>query len=158
MQWSFYKQLLADNEDGDDDGTMVFRMRVIMTRPLIQYLSTSRQYLLTTKGGAGPDPRGYLPHLLYFPTLLFGEHLLYFIYSMKYDIVLHIAYIPGLIFYLTHVRSLSCNLFSLLVSQIVYVFQSNLKFAKIPKLKHGVRSEVKLKFKQKLLAEGTQLG
>ena len=150
MQWSFYKQFLADNEDGDDDGTMVFRMRVIMTRPLIQYL-------LTTKGGAGPDPRGYLPHLLYFPALLFGEHLLYFIYSMKYDIVLHIAYIPGLIFYLTHVRSLSCNLFSLLVSQIVYVFQSNLKFAKIPKLKHGVRSEVKLKFEQKLLAESTQL-
>ena len=151
MQWSFYKQLLADNEDGDDDGTMVFRMRVIMTRPLIQYL-------LTTKGGAGPDPRGYLPHLLYFPALLFGEHLLYFIYSMKYDIVLHIiAYIPGLIFYLAHVRSLSCNLFSLLVSQIVYVFQSNLKFAKIPKLKHGVRSEVKQKFEQKLLAESTQL-
>ena len=126
MQLSFYKQFLADNEDGDDDGTMVFRMRVIMTRPLIQYL-------LTTKGGAGPDPRGYLPHLLYFPALLFGEHLLYFIYSMKYDIVLHISYIPGLIFYLTHVRSLhyaSCNLFSLLVSQIVYVFQSNIKFAK----------------------------
>ena len=72
---------------------------------------------------------------------------------MKYDIVLHIAYIPVLILYLTHVRSLSCNLFSLLVSQIVYVFQSNLKFAKkIPKLKHGVRSEVKLKFEQKLLA------
>ena len=95
MQWSFYKQLLADNEDGDDDGTMVFRMtirmRVMMTRPLIQYL-------LTTKGGAGPDPRGYLPHLLYFPALLFGEHLLYFIYSMKYDIVLHIAYIPGFFF------------------------------------------------------------
>ena len=150
MQWSFYKQFLADNEDGDDDGTMVFRMRVIMTRPLIQYL-------LTTKGGAGPAPCRYLPHLLYFPTLLFGEHLLYFIYSMKYDIVLLIAYIPGLIFYLTHVRSLSYNLFSLLVSQIVYVFQSNLKFAQIPKLKHGVRSEVKLQFEQKLLAESTQL-
>ena len=30
MQWSFYKQLLADDEDGDNDGNMVFRMTIEM--------------------------------------------------------------------------------------------------------------------------------
>ena len=35
MQWSFYKQLLADDEDGDDDGTMVFKMTIRMTIDII---------------------------------------------------------------------------------------------------------------------------